>query len=333
MSDGWGRLYTVGVEEELQLVDPESGDLAQAVSQVLPVRDERFKTELFESLLETTTPVCETAAEAHEAVAEGRREAARRAGAHGLAVAAAGSHPFALGRDQRLVPEQRYEQMAAKLGAEAVSRQLVCGLHVHIGLPNAEASLRALEGVLPWLPALLSLSASSPYLEGAEAGARSGRAGRLAELPRAESPPVFRDWSEWEAFTEIRDYTRMWWDARPHPRYGTLEVRVCDQPTELWRAGALIALVQALVADSAEREHEPYPRDEYARRRAEAAVRPEPLDPLARHVEPAARRFGTWKEIRRLLAAPGEAERQLAVGRSEGLRAVAADVRARSKVT
>ena len=330
MTEGWGRRFTVGVEEELQLVDPETGDLAQAVSLVLPERSERVKPELFESLLETTTPVCETAADAFEAVVAGRRTAARLAAGHGLVVAAAGSHPFARGADQRVVAEKRYERMAASLGAEGIAHQLVCGLHVHVGMPSREECLRALEGVLPWLPVLLSLSANSPYLEGEEAGARSGRAGRLAQLPRADAPPVFRSWDDWEAFTAGEDYTRMWWDARPHPRFGTLEVRMCDQPTELWRVEGLIALVQALAADASGRDGEPYPRDEYRVRRREAAVRQEPVDGLARLVEPVARRLGTWAPVRRVLAADGEADRQLEVGRAAGLRAVVDDVLARS---
>ena len=182
------------------LVDERTLALASGVSRILPERTERLKTELFECVVETTTTVCESAAQALEELRSLRHEVGRRARRAGLDLHAAGTHPFSRGADQEIVPEERYLKMKAELGP-AIYRQIVCGLHVHVGMPDPETCLRAFEGVLRWLPEILSLSANSPYLEGEEAGVASGRAGRLAELPRAEAPPVFRSWADWEAFT------------------------------------------------------------------------------------------------------------------------------------
>jgi carboxylate-amine ligase len=329
VSYAFGRFLTLGVEEELMLVDSRSHALASGVSRILPERTERLKTELFECVVETTTPVCESAEQVLEELRGLRREVARRSRAAGLALLAAGSHPFSRGDEQEIVPEARYRKMKAELGG-AVFRQIVCGLHVHVGMPDPETCLRGFEGVLRWLPAMLSLSANSPYLEGEEVGPRSGRAGRLAELPRAEAPPVFRTWADWETFMAGRDYTRMWWDVRPHPRLGTLEVRIADQQTDVARSAAIAALVQALAAEAVESEHVPADRDEYNRLRADGARGGLPTDALASAAEPAARRLGTWEDVEALLAAPAEAERQLAIGRDGALREVAADLVARS---
>jgi glutamate---cysteine ligase / carboxylate-amine ligase len=325
----FGRFLTLGVEEELMLVDPRSHALASGVSTILPERTERLKTELFECIVETTTPVCESAGQVLEELRALRREVDGRARAAGLALLASGSHPFSRGDEQEIVPEPRYRKLKAELG-EAVFRQIVCGLHVHVGMPDPETCLRAFEGMLRWLPAMLSLSANSPYLEGEEVGPRSGRAGRLAELPRAEAPPVFGTWPDWQAYMAGRDYTRMWWDVRPHPRLGTLEVRIADQQTDVARSAAIAALVQALAAEASESAHVPADRDEYNRLRADGARGGLPTDALGAAAEPAARRLDTWEQVAALLAAPPEAERQLAVGRASGLRAVASDLVART---
>jgi glutamate---cysteine ligase / carboxylate-amine ligase len=325
----FGRFLTLGVEEELMLVDERTLALASGVTRILPERTERLKTELFECVVETTTTVCESAEQVLDELGGLRREVARRAREAGLSLLSAGAHPFSRGAEQEIVPEERYLKMKAELGP-AVYRQIVCGLHVHVGMPDPETCLRAFEGVLRWLPELLSLSANSPYLEGEEVGVASGRAGRLAELPRAEAPPVFRSWGEWESYMAGRDYTRMWLDARPHPRLGTLEVRIADQQTDVRRSAAIAALVQALAAEAAETEPATVDRDEYHRRRGEGAAGALPLDGLRAAAEPPARRLGTWQEVEALLDAPAEAERQLAVGRAAGVREVAADVVART---
>jgi glutamate---cysteine ligase / carboxylate-amine ligase len=319
----FGRALTIGVEEELQLIDPETLALAPGVEKLLgPVG---LKTELFSCLIETNTPVCESADEARAELVRLRREVREAAAGEGLAVAGAGSHPFSRAEEQDIVAEPRYLRMLEELGPK-LRRQLVCGLHVHIGMESFEVCLRTLAAIVPWLPDVLALSLNSPYIQGAETGALSSRAARLGELPRGAQPPAFASREEWESYIAAtgEDYTRSWWDARPHPRLGTLEVRIPDQPTDVGRSAALAALIQALCtaapapADGA--------RDSYLARRAAAAGQGEAqTTELLALVEPAARELGTWDLVEELRKPP-EALRQLETGRREGLESVVAEL-------
>jgi glutamate---cysteine ligase / carboxylate-amine ligase len=303
--DSYGRALTLGVEEELLLLDPETLAPAAGVERLLG--PEGLKTELFSCFVETNTPVCESVEEARTELVRLRRLVAERAAGIGIVVGAAGSHPFALPAEQPIVQEQRYLDMVAELG-DVAQGQLVCGLHVHVGMASFDDCLRALGWLQPWLPALLALSANSPYLEGEETGELSSRLGRLHELPRSGPPPPLASEAEWEAAVAAEgvEYTRIWWDARPHPRLGTLEVRIADQPTSVERAAALVALVQAL-----------------------CAAPPGSGDDVLAAAAPAARELGTWELVQQLREPP-EALRQLDVGRREGLRAVVEDVVRRS---
>ena len=215
--------------------------------------------------------------------------------------------------------------------------------------------MRALEGVLPWLPLVLAISANSPYLAGEETGLASGRAEVLAMLPRASAPPVFRSFAEWEAFVErfvrigLADgYTRFWWDIRPHPRFGTLEIRSPDQPTAVELTAAYAALLQALCVTVVEGEPPPPAnRGDYAQNRWAALrfgpradlIHPSgerlvPAPELARElfelIEPAVQELGTQDFLRVLDPSTCEGDRQLEVGRDRGLEAVATDVSERS---
>ena len=307
MVDNFDRSLTLGVEEELMLLDPETLALAPGVERLLP--EEGLKTELFSCLVETNTPICETAFEAREELVRLRRLVVERAAREDLVVAAAGSHPFSIPEEQPIVDEPRYLKMVDELGPIAKA-QLVCGLHVHVGMESFDACLRALDWIRPWLADVLSLSANSPYLAGEETGAQSSRLAVLRRLPRGGPPPPLGSVADWEAAVAAAgvDYTRIWWDARPHPRLGTLEVRIADQATSVDRAAALVALIQALCA-------------------APTASEPQLLDA----VEPAARELGTW-ELVEPLREPPEALRQLEVGSRGGLEAVAADLVRRSAV-
>lgn len=308
------------------LVDPETLELAPGVERLLG--PEGLKTELFSCLVETNTPVCETAFEAQAEVARLRGVVREAAGRDGLAVAAAGMHPFSRAEEQEIVQEPRYLKMLDEMGPGA-RRQLVCGLHIHIGMESFETCLRTLRQMRPWLPWLLAFSLNSPLLEGEEAGVLSARADRLLELPRGGPPPDFGSAAEWEAEIAAtgKDYTRSWWDARPHPRLGTLELRIADQCTSVDRTAALVALAQALCA--APPPAEPVGRDAYLDLRATAARGRLQAESLVALVEPAARELGTW-ELLETLREPPEALLQLEVGRREGVKAVAADLVARS---
>jgi carboxylate-amine ligase len=256
---GEGEPLSLGVEEELMILDADSLAQVPGVDRILRGVAGRelpgsLKTELFASIVETNTNVCAGAAEVDAALPALRRAACEAAAAAGLALAAAATHPFARPEAQPIVKEERYVTFVG-YGGISVRRQGVQGLHVHVGMPSAEDCWRCLEQVLPWLPVVLALSANSPWFAGELTGMASNRAPVLAELPRAGAPPAFASYAEWEAWVErlvrlgaVEDHTRIWWDARPHPTFGTLEVRVADQPTDVRLSAAFAALLQALCA-------------------------------------------------------------------------------------
>jgi carboxylate-amine ligase len=328
---GAAPAWTLGIEEEMILVDSSTLATTPAFSRVVGSRD-GFKPEVFECFVELVTPVLAGAPAVLEELRRLRRELAGIAAAHGVLVHAAGTHALAHGAGQPIVPLERYERMAEALGPR-IYRQLVCGLHVHVSVPDPETCLRAFEGVLPWLPTLLALSANSPLAEGRTTGRRSERAERLLEMPTGGTPPVLHGWEDWTAAT-AGDDTRRHWDAWPRPGYGTLEVRVMDMQTDVRRSAGLAAIVQALtVAVSAGEPPEPYDRELYARRRSRAAAGlPEPaeVEALAAVVEPAARGLGAWDLAEAVLAGRPEAERQLEVAAAGGIEAVPWDVVERS---
>ena len=251
--------FSLGVEEELMILDAETFEQVAAVDRIIGgveglALPGRLKTELFASVFETNTDVCASVAEVDVALPALRRAAAAAAAREGLAVAAAATHPFAKPEGQPIVKEQRYVSFVA-YGGPSVRRQGVQGLHVHIGMPSGEDCWRCLEAILPWLPVVLALSANSPWYAGELTGMASNRAPVLAELPRAGGPPAFASYAEWESWVErlvalgvTQDYTRIWWDVRPHPSLGTLEVRIPDQPTDVRLASAFTALLQAMCA-------------------------------------------------------------------------------------
>jgi glutamate---cysteine ligase / carboxylate-amine ligase len=273
--------WSVGVEEELMVLDAETLALAPRADELIAAGEQdaapgALKSELFASALELNSGVCETPAEATAVIARLRRLGAELAKERGLEIAAAGTHPFSRPKDQEIAEEPRYVEFVEYAGISA-RRQGVSGLHVHVGMPSAGACFHALEATLPWLPVMLAMSANSPFLAGEETGLASNRAEVLAQLPRSGPPPAFRSYEDWEAFVDryvrlgiAADYTRFWWDARPHPKFGTLEVRMPDQPTSLAFTAAFTALIQALCATvlAAEPpEHDPAGRGLYQQNR------------------------------------------------------------------
>lgn len=231
-----------------------------------------LKTELHASVIELTTPICRDVDEVVASLRSLRAVAAERAAEHGCVVAAAGAHPTAALDSLPIVQEERYVSMIREIG-HAAQRQGVNGLHVHVGL---ESDLwERLEAVLPWLPAVLALSCNSPFLDGVETGMLSNRVAVLAELPRGGAPPAFESYAAWEAWVDrlvslgvMADYTRLWWDVRPHPRLGTLEIRIADQPTSLARTELLVRVIRDLVRDAPPRVT---PRGDYLQNRWAAA--------------------------------------------------------------
>jgi len=249
---------TLGVEEELMILDAETYEPVAASHLIVgELEAGTLKTELHASVIELTTPICGDVDEVVSSLRSLRSAAAERAARHGCVVAAAGSHPTATLDSLPVVQEERYLSMIRDIG-HAARRQGVNGLHVHVGI-DADAWER-LEAVLAWLPAVLALSCNSPFLDGVETGMLSNRASVLAELPRGGAPPAFESYAAWEVWVErlvslgiMADYTRLWWDVRPHPRLGTLEIRIADQPTSLERTELIVRVIRDLVADAPSR--------------------------------------------------------------------------------
>ena len=294
-----------------------------------------LKTELHASVVELNTDVCRDVDEAMAALRELRAAAIGVAEKNGLAIAGAGAHPTAPPGSLPVVEEDRYLAMIEEVGY-AARRQAVNGLHVHVGIESAEACHERLESVLPWLPVALAVSANSPYVDGVDSGMLSTRASVLAELPRAGAPPAFESFAAWEEWVErmtalgvIEDYTRVWWDVRPNPRFGTLELRIADQPTALERTELLLELLVGLVARVPHREVDASARGDYLQNRWAAARHG--LD--AQLIHPDGDRLVAARDLAaELLGAEPpapEALHQLEVGIDE----VAADLVERTKVT
>jgi glutamate---cysteine ligase / carboxylate-amine ligase len=344
----FGRALTVGVEEELWILDGDTLELVPAVEQLVAGAEARtlpgaVKTELHASVVEITNDVSDSPDEAVDRIAELRRAAAEIAHANGLLVAAAGSHPTSRPEEQEIAPDERYRDFVEYAGPSA-RRQGVSGLHVHLGMPSADDCFRVMETILPWLPLVLALSANSPYFAGDETGMLSTRAEVLGFLPRAGAPPPVRSYAEWESFVDrmvatglASTYTSFWWDVRPHPAFGTLEIRAPDQPTSLERTRAFVRLLHALCAWALEapaREYDPGDRGIYQQNRWAASR----FGPHGKLIHPDRAEALAVPELLRELpvAADGfdgescEADRQLEVGRASGLRAVSADLVDRS---
>jgi glutamate---cysteine ligase / carboxylate-amine ligase len=248
---------SVGVEEEVMLLDGASLAPVGAVRELLAETDGfdlpgTLKTELHASVVELNTEVCASVDEAVAAIGVLRARTSEALAELGLVMAAAGSHPFAEPEELPITDEKRYEEMVGYAGVTA-RRQGVNGLHVHLGMPGAEECMATLETVLPWMPLVLAVSANSPYLAGRATGLASNRAEILAQLPRSGAPPVFDGYAGWEDWIDrfvatglMKDYTQVWWDVRPHPRFGTLEIRMPDQPTGLDRTAGFIRLLRDL---------------------------------------------------------------------------------------
>jgi glutamate---cysteine ligase / carboxylate-amine ligase len=305
---------SLGVEEELMILDAATLEPVGAVDVLLRGAAEldlpgTLKTELHASIVELNTGICADVREAIEALRVLRDAANGIARANELVVAAAGSHPTAALESLPVVQEERYLAMISGIGY-AARRQGVNGLHVHVGVESAEHCWERLEAVLSWLPVVLALSANSPFVDGVDTGMQSVRAGILAELPRAGAPPALGSYDAWEAWVErlvalgvMEDYTRVWWDVRPHPRFGTLEIRVADQPTSLARTELVVRLLRDLVASAPTGEAD---RGDYAQNRWAAARYG--LD--AELIHPAGDRLATARELARELlgAEPPEPE-------------------------
>jgi carboxylate-amine ligase len=251
-----GPPFTVGVEEELMLIDPDTFDLAQAIEPLLEVVPAKFagqvKPELMQAVLEIATKPCANVPEAGAELRELRQVVIDAAATQGLLVGAAATHPFAKCDDQLIVDRPRYRELVEELGYIAL-REIIFGTHVHVGIRGPDRAIYVADGIRRYLPLLLALSANSPFWEGHQTGLKSSRVPVFRAFPREGIPPHYGTWEIFSNRVElmmragaIDDYTFLWWDVRPHPNLGTVEVRIFDQQTRVDHTTALAALVVSL---------------------------------------------------------------------------------------
>ena len=265
-----GSSYSLGVEEELPIVDATTGELVPKIEEIMSRLPEELREsvsyELFQSVLEIKTPVCATAAEAEKHLRELRGRVGSWAAACGASLASAGTHPFSRYRDQRVTDQERYRQVIQTLHWVA-QREVIFGQHVHVAVPGPEESIIAHNRLSERTPLLLALSANSPFWQGFDTGFESARVKIFETFPRAGLPPAFPGYEAFENYVDLmvasgamEDYTYCWWDVRPHPAIGTIELRVLDSQTSLKYTTSLTALTQCLVAQVLEEigPHEPY---------------------------------------------------------------------------
>jgi carboxylate-amine ligase len=262
--------YTIGIEEELMIVDGETLELANAIEQLLEESDSgEIKPELMESVLEISTDPCADTGEAGEQLRALRRQVCLRAKGKGLAIGSAGTHPFALWEDQRIVSRPRYRDLIDAL--RFVARQeLIFGMHVHVGMDDPDKAVYVANGMRVHVPVLLALSCNSPFWRADASGLMSTRTPIFRAFPRVGIPPMYKDWADYERRMRfmvdsgvMEDPTYLWYDVRPHPKFGTVEIRACDSQTRVEHTLGLAALTQAMVRELAERWEAGQPLSDY----------------------------------------------------------------------
>jgi glutamate---cysteine ligase / carboxylate-amine ligase len=251
-----GPPFTIGVEEELMILDAETLGLAQKIEAILGAvpggLEGEVKPELMQAVLEIATTPCPDVSSAAAQLARLRSEVSSIAEAQELAIGGAGTHPFARWEDQLIVDRPRYRDLAHEL-AYIARRELIFGTHVHVGIEGADRAIYVADGIRRYIPLLLALSSNSPFWRGVHTGMMSSRTPVFRAFPRVGVPPHYGTWEIYSNRVEqmmragaIEDYTYMWWDVRPHPNFGTVEVRVFDQQTRLDHTIALAALTVSL---------------------------------------------------------------------------------------
>ncbi len=249
---------TIGIEEEYQIIDPETRELRSYITRILEedhfVLREHVQPELHQSIVEIGTTVCKTPAEARAELVRLRREIIERAAKSGLKIAAAGTHPFSSWLTQEITPQERYLGVKKEL-QELAQRLLIFGTHVHICVEDREFLIDAMNVARYLLPHVLCLSTSSPFWMGRNTGLKSYRSIVFRNFPRTGVPRVFQSWADFTYLVDtlarthcVPDGSKIWWDVRPNCNYPTLEFRICDVCTRVDEAVCVAAIFQAIVA-------------------------------------------------------------------------------------
>jgi carboxylate-amine ligase len=250
--------FTLGIEEEFQIVDPQTRELRSHVAEILDegrmLLGEQIKPEMIQSQIEVGTGVCKNIQEARADISHLRGIIASLAEKNGLKIVAASTHPISRWQDQKVFDDERYELLIQEL--QTVARSLlIFGLHVHVGIADRERQIHIMNASRYFLPHVLALSTSSPFWMGHNTGLKSYRSEIFKQFPRTDIPDHFDSYPGFERYVEllvktgcINDGKKIWWDCRPHPFFPTLEFRICDIPTRVDDTVAIAALFQAIVA-------------------------------------------------------------------------------------
>ena len=250
--------FTIGIEEEYQIIDPESRELGSHIEDFLEeaqvILKDQVQPEMLQSQVEVGSQVCRSIQEARQELVRLRSSVAEVADKKGLWVGAASTHPFSRWTDQQVTEFERYHKHEQAM-ADVARRMLIFGMHIHVGIEDKDLMIDVMDQARYFLPHLLALSTSSPFWHNRDTGMKSYRSIVFENLPRTGPPPEFESWDEYERFIDtlvktksIDEPTKIWWDIRPHPRFPTLEFRVFDICTKVDEAVCLAALTLAIVA-------------------------------------------------------------------------------------
>lgn len=251
--------FTLGIEEEYMVLDPQTLELKSHVNLELLSKGrvllhEHIKPEMHGSMLEIGTGICKNVKEARFEVTKIRSIVAHLARQNGLLIGAASSHPFSHWEDQEIFPDERYKVLIEDMQLLARSL-LIFGMHIHIGIENREVQIQLMNEMRYFMPHILAISTNSPFWEGVNTGLKSYRSKIFERFPRTALPDLFSGWSEYQHYVDLLVKTgsidnakKIWWDIRPHPFFPTLEVRICDLPMRIEETIAIAALCQALAA-------------------------------------------------------------------------------------
>ncbi len=251
-------LFTLGIEEEFQTVDPKTRELRSHMSQIVEGGQmrlqEQVKAEMHQAVVEVGTVICRNIEEARTEVINLRRMVMELADNVGLKIAASGTHPFSLWADQPITPDVRYDKIVEEL-QEAARGNLIFGLHVHVGIPSREVGVQIMNTARYFLPHVFALSTNSPFWEGRNTGYKSFRTKIFDKFPRTGIPEYFSSAAEYDGYINLLVKTncmdnakKIWWDLRLHPFFDTIEFRICDMQLRVDETIALAAVMQAIVA-------------------------------------------------------------------------------------
>ncbi|MEO5754427.1 MAG: carboxylate-amine ligase [Chthoniobacterales bacterium] len=270
------HVYTLGIEEEFQIIDPATRELRSGSREIIKDGEEtlgnQVTTELHQSMIELGTKICSDIGAARRQVVALRSELARLAAREGLKIASAGTHPFSQWADQPITEKKRYQTILRDMQRIARSN-IIFGLHVHVGIPDRATGLEIMNEARSFLPHLFALSSNSPFWEGADTGLKTYRQVIFERFPHTGLPESFASLAEYDDYIDllvstdcIEDATKLWWDIRLHPKFDTIEFRICDAQSRVDDTIALAALIQAIVARLQQLRAERKPVPIYARR-------------------------------------------------------------------